>query len=315
MLLSGAIVDRLLGSQKPKADRGSSRLLVLHKDTGDVEHAMFADIGKYISGDLWVNESALDRCRMSANRKNRRDWIIFAKKIGDRRWRVCQEDGEPDFKTGETFDLADGTVCYVMGTTGYWAEVSVDRTPEWAIWGTVPLLSGVERPTDETDVSAYEAPWARIHGSKTLATAGVHFTNDTLKGFTLKPICLHIVYNSLSVIREEEVDEHDLPAEEYSINTPPPEGMRVTAVGTTVARALETWAATGSKSGWTNLFIKPPYEFKAVESLVTNFHMPGDSLFVMCACLAGLDNLLVAYGEAVKEDYDFGFFGDSMLIL
>jgi S-adenosylmethionine:tRNA ribosyltransferase-isomerase len=315
MQLSDAIWKRLMDWQKPKEDRASSRLLVLHKDTGDVEHKAFTDISSFIKGELWVNESSLARCRLKALRGNGREtWLVFVNKLADERWRV-QMEGEPDFKDGECFSLLDGTVCKVMGTNGYWAEVITSQAPDFDAFGTVPLLAGVERPRDERDVTAYEPLWAHVPGSKTLGTAGIHFSRDILEKFSLRRVTLHITYNSTSTITEEEVDRHQLPAEEFAIESPPAQGQKVVAVGTTVARALETWAADGRRSGWTGLFIKPPYEFKAVESLVTNFHMPGDSLFVLCAALAGRDLLLHAYVEAVKEDYDFGFFGDSMLIL
>lgn len=306
--------DKMMGWQRPKAKRDSSRLIVLNKETGDVVHDIFPNISKHVGPDLWVNECSLLKCRVKILRSGgRHTWAVFSNKCSPSMWSIYVDGEEPNFRDGELFQLPDGKTASVLGTNGYRADVVVDGEPDFAAYGTVPLFSNIVRPQDEADPSAYSPVYATTPGSRTLATAGIHFTADILKDFNLHRLRLPVVYNSVSLIKEERIEDHEIPTEEYEVKEVP--NGPVTAVGTTVVRALESAMRDSVWEGRTNLFIRPPFAFKAVKSLVTNFHVPGDSLYLMCAALAGKEKLEHAYAEAVKEDYDFGFFGDSMLIL
>lgn len=307
-------MEKFLGWQKPKEERDSSRMLVVHKDTGKIEHTDFKKITSYIGRDIWVNESALMRCRVQISVGGRHYWAVFANKIGKFQWSIYIEDVEPFLKYGDYFQLPDGMVCRVVGTSGYRVDVSVDADPDFAAYGTVPLWPNVVRPQDESDVTEYEPLYATVPGSMTMASAGVHFSEKLLAEFHLHRVCLHVAYGSRSAIEEEDIEDHAVVNEQYEVKEIPPQG-KVVAVGTTTVRALEAAHATGKWSGSTNLFIRPPMKLNVVESLLTNFHLPGDSLFVLCSALAGRENLLRAYDEAISEQYDFGFFGDCMLIL
>jgi len=188
-----------------------------------------------------------------------------------------------------------------------------DREPDLAVVGEPPIPPYFHRPADARDAERYQTVYAAKEGAIAAPTAGLHFTPEILSRLTTRRLVLHVGTGTFKPVKAENVEDHKMEAEYYEIPDPP--AGKVAAVGTTTCRALESWARTGEASGWTELFITPPYEFKVVKSLVTNFHLPKSTLLMMVCALAGRERILSAYEEAIRERYRFFSYGDAMLIL
>lgn len=329
-------------AQHPVEPRDAARLLVLYRRDGRLEHAHFRDLPRYLErGDLLVaNESRVIPARLHGRKRSGgRVEVLLLRRLGERRWQALV--GGERIRAGLEVVLGPPTLPADEGKTlrARVEEVCSDGTrvlafdqavePYLDSLGVMPLPPYIHEPL--ADPERYQTIYARVAGSAAAPTAGLHFTPRLLQqlqeqGVRLAFVVLHIGLDTFRPIEVEEVEVHPIHAEWCQV---PPEaaaavretraaGRRVVAVGTTAVRALETAAQSGEIApyeGWTSLFIYPGYRFRAVDALVTNFHLPRSSLLLLVSAFAGRERVLDAYRQAVEQGYRFYSFGDAMLIL
>lgn len=333
--------DRI--AQHPAPRRDASRLLVLGAD-GAKSHKLFSDLPDLLApGDLLVrNNVRVMPARLLGKRGGggAAEVLLVRRedRDGDEAW-LCLARPANRFKPGREFYFGEDLVGTALGQNGdgqVWMAFSrrgADFLAALEQYGKVPLPPYIERPgkqPSDEDVARYQTTYAKHPGAVAAPTAGLHFTpaiDKRLadKGIGVVELTLNVGPGTFRPIKEEELDRHRMDSEWYDI---PPEtwesvwetrrrGGRVVAVGTTSVRALESAAAAGdgeSLRGWTELFIRPGYAFRAIDGLVTNFHLPGSSLLVLISALAGRTRILETYGEAVAAGYRFYSYGDAMLL-
>jgi S-adenosylmethionine:tRNA ribosyltransferase-isomerase len=321
-------------AQTPAEPRDSSRLLVLHRDTGALEHRIFRDVTDYVkAGDLLVlNQTRVIPARIYAHKATggrvellllrRRDSLSWEALVGGKGLRVGTvvkvEEG-PEAEILEILEGAERLIKFSEPIEPYFSKV-----------GNVPLPPYIHEKL--TDPERYQTVYAREPGSAAAPTAGLHFTPRLLeelqvKGVKIAYVTLHVGLDTFAPVNEENPEEHKIHSEwcEISqdtadqINQTKKSGGRVIAVGTTSVRTLES-AAVGrdtisSYLGPTSLFILPGYEFKVVDAMITNFHLPRSSLIMLVSAFAGREKILETYATAIDEGYRFYSFGDAMLIL
>lgn len=335
-------------AQHPAKKRDRSRLLVLHRAAGEMEHRTFADLADYVGrGDvLVVNDTRVIRARLYGKRDTGGTVeVLLIRPAGRERaesdaraWEAmlnCRgrlRDGETvvfsnDFSATLRGRDERGACVVELHFDGRLTDV-LERT------GRVPLPPYIKRgkfgdPSADEDAERYQTVYAKAPGAVAAPTAGLHFTPELLakvrsKGCDVAAITLHVGPGTFKPVVAENIEDHTVDPEYYSVTCEAAEAVgratRVIAVGTTTCRVLETLAATGadtvaSGEGWTGLFIRPPHEFKAVDCLVTNFHLPRSSLLMLVSAFAGRERILAAYEEAKRRGYRFYSYGDAMLIL
>lgn len=324
-------------AQSPLLDRTSSRLMVLDKKTGKVEHKHFTDILDYLNkGDcLVLNDTKVIPARLLGKRKDTgtKVEILLLKRIDDTTWesivypgkkaRVGNEiyfgDGLLKGKVVEVKE--DGNRIISFAYTGIFEEI-LDKL------GEMPLPPYITEKLE--DKNRYQTIYAKYDGSAAAPTAGLHFTKELLnkieeKGVEIAYVTLHVGLGTFRPVKEDNILDHKMHVEYCNvkkeeadkINKAKKAGNKVIAVGTTSCRTLESFGENGilnygSKD--TGIFIYPGYEFKIVDSLITNFHLPKSTLIMLISALAGKENVLSAYRDAVEEKYRFFSFGDGMLI-
>ncbi|MGI6663130.1 MAG: tRNA preQ1(34) S-adenosylmethionine ribosyltransferase-isomerase QueA [Bacillota bacterium] len=332
-------------AQIPLERRDESRLMVLYRSTGRTEHRRFRDVKEFLRrGDaLVVNDTRVIPARMHGIRATGgKIEVLLLKDLGGDNWECLVRPGHK-VRTGDVFTIADargggqevalrGTV---QGRTGYGGRiVHWDYDGRWedvlARVGQVPLPPYIKAPL--TDPTRYQTVYARNPGSAAAPTAGLHFTPRLLEeieemGVLIEAVTLNVGLGTFRPVKEERVEAHVMHEEYFEIseetaralNDVRRNGGRVFAVGTTVVRSLESSSAEDGRvlpfRGETRLFIYPPYRFKVVDHMITNFHLPKSTLLMLVAAFAGKDNILKAYEEAVALRYRFFSFGDAMLIL
>ncbi|MGB7062872.1 MAG: tRNA preQ1(34) S-adenosylmethionine ribosyltransferase-isomerase QueA [Candidatus Zixiibacteriota bacterium] len=336
-------LPRSLIAQYPAEKRDHSRLLVLDRKSGRIEHRLFYQVIDYLDeGDgLVINQTRVFPARVfGINQKNdRKVEVFFLKEVGTGLWEVLVK---PQKKVPEGSLIAfdqDGLACEILGRTesgSRLAKVSSDGDLFEVLEGIgkVPLPPYIKREPEAGDRNTYQTVYAQETGAVAAPTAGLHFTAELLekiagKGVERIAITLHVGWDSFRPVRVEHPEEHTLASEHFKIDQSSAEkinrikrsGKRIVAVGTTTVRALETAAEHGEtewikpQSGWTKKFIYPPCEFKVVDSLITNFHLPRSTLLLLVSALASRELILKAYQEAVKEKYRFYSYGDAMLVV
>jgi S-adenosylmethionine:tRNA ribosyltransferase-isomerase len=325
-------------AQKPLDQRDMSRLMVLDKKTGDIKHAAFRDVTAYLkAGDcLVLNDTRVMPARLFGYKQNTggRMEFLLLKRIDKDRWEVLVNPGRRA-KIGSKFVFGEGQLAAeVLGSTpagGRIVRFEYEGVFENVLdrLGTMPLPPYIREKLD--DPERYQTVYSREEGSAAAPTAGLHFTRDLLreieqKGIHTAYITLHVGLGTFRPVKAKEVEQHVMHSEYYRIdekacrviNGAIDGGGRIIAVGTTSCRTLET-VASGKRAvpgeGWTDIFIYPGYEFKLVDGLITNFHLPESTLIMLVSALAGRENILRAYSVAVEEKYRFFSFGDAMLIL
>jgi len=325
-------------AQHPIKNREESRLLILDKDTGQVEHRKFKDIIDYLyEGDcLVLNDTRVIPARLFGNREGKDEKIEFLllKNIEGNRWETLVKPGKK-VKPGGRIIFGDGLLIADVlsieedGTRvvefrydGIFEEV-LDRL------GEMPLPPYIKEKLE--DKERYQTVYARHDGSAAAPTAGLHFTKELLrriedKGVSIAYLTLHVGLGTFRPVKVDNIEEHHMHSEYYElgeeaafkINSTREKGGRIVAVGTTSVRTLETVATLEGrivpKKGWTDIFIYPGYEFKAVDCLITNFHLPESTLLMLVSALAGKDKILNAYRIAIENKYRFFSFGDAMFI-
>jgi S-adenosylmethionine:tRNA ribosyltransferase-isomerase len=301
-----------LVAQDPLPRRDGSRLMVLHPD-GRCEHRRFGEIVEFLRNEtVYLNDTRVLRARIRLVRETGgKVEALLVRRLADRRWHALLRAGGR-LKVGERLRVGRARVLLASRQEDFWV-LEFDEEPDLDAIGETPLPPYIRRPANGADRERYQTVFATKEGSIAAPTAGLHFTPEILARLTTKRITLHVGVGTFKPIRSENIEDHRMDPEAYEISEPP-EG-KVVAVGTTTCRTLETWARTGRKAGWTDLFITPGFEFKVVRALVTNFHLPRSTLLLLVCAFAGRERILAAYEEAVREKYRFFSYGDAMLIL
>ncbi len=326
-------------AQTPLTDRTASRLMMLNKETGHIEHKHFYDvIDNLNSGDcLVMNNTRVIPARLYGTKEGSGGKIEFLllKRLELDKWEVILKPGKKA-KVGSRFEFGggllkaevleiidDGNRIVQFEYDGVWEEL-LDKL------GEMPLPPYIKEKL--TDRERYQTVYSKIEGSAAAPTAGLHFTNELLnkietKGVTLAYLTLHVGLGTFRPVSVENVEDHLMHSEYYQIdkeaadkiNSTRQNGGRVIAVGTTSVRTLETVAEQDGtikpSSGNTSIFIYPGYKFKAIDGLITNFHLPESTLLMLVSALAGKENIMNAYKCAVEEKYRFFSFGDAMFIV
>ncbi|MEN8434146.1 tRNA preQ1(34) S-adenosylmethionine ribosyltransferase-isomerase QueA [Clostridium septicum] len=325
-------------AQHPLERRDSSRLMVLDRNTGDVEHKHFHDIIEYLNeGDTIVlNNTRVMPARLIGEKEGTGGKIEFLllKRIEGDKWECLAKPGKKA-KIGQKFVFGSGKLnCEVIDIIeegNRIIEFSYEGIFEQVLdeLGEMPLPPYITERLEDRE--RYQTVYSKEKGSAAAPTAGLHFTEELLneikaKGINIAYLTLHVGLGTFRPVKAETIDEHVMHSEYYSLDEKDAEiindtkirGNRVISVGTTSTRTLETIANEDGlvrpKSGWTNIFIYPGYKFKVVDNLITNFHLPESTLIMLVSALAGKENVMNAYKEAVEEKYRFFSFGDSMFI-
>lgn len=327
-------------AQHPLADRTASRLLVLHKETGNILHQHFTNlIDHLVPGDVLVlNDSRVLPARLIGEKEGTgaKIEVLLLKSLGEDRWETLVKPGKR-VKPGTVVVFGDGLLrCICEESTDMGGRI-VRFSYEGIFYeilerlGTMPLPPYIHEQLE--DQERYQTVYARERGSAAAPTAGLHFTKEYLeqiaaKGVHITTITLHVGLGTFRPVSADRVEEHVMHAEYYEIsqetadvvNAAKEEGRRVIAVGTTSCRTLETvGSAHGGRlaatSGWTDIFIYPGYSFSIIDGMLTNFHLPKSTLVMLVSALAGKENILNAYKSAVEQEYRFFSFGDAMLII
>lgn len=325
-------------AQDPLEDRSSSRLMILNRQSGEIEHSVFKNVVNELhEGDcLVINDTRVIPARLFGEKEDTGAGIevLLLKRMENDVWETLVKPGRKA-KPGTVISFGEGilkgTVTDVVEEGNRLIQFSYEGIFEEILdrLGQMPLPPYITHTLK--DKNRYQTVYAKHDGSAAAPTAGLHFTKELLadieaKGVTIAHVTLHVGLGTFRPVKVEEITEHHMHSEFYmieeseaeKINNTKVNGGRVIAVGTTSCRTLESAAdARGhieAKSGWTDIFIYPGYEFKIIDALITNFHLPQSTLIMLVSALAGRENVLNAYNEAVREGYRFFSFGDAMLI-
>ncbi len=325
-------------AQEPAVDRSSSRLMLVDKNKGFIEHKIFSDLPDYLnSGDcLVLNDTRVIPARLIGVREDTGGKIEFVllNNVKEDIWEVILKPGRKA-KPGNRFvfgnnelraeiiEVVEGGNRFVrFEYDGIFQEV-LDRV------GIVPLPPYITKKLD--DPEKYQTVYSKYRGSAAAPTAGLHFTPELLdkiakKGVNIAYLTLHVGLGTFRPVKDENVENHIMHSEFYKINSKTADiinstranGGRIISVGTTSCRVLETVSSDDgyvkASEGWTNIFIYPGYRFKIVDALITNFHLPESTLIMLVSALAGRENILNAYKTAIAEKYRFFSFGDATFI-
>ena len=334
-------------AEYPSDQRDESRLMVLHRDSGKIEHKTFKDVIDYFEdGDSFVlNNTKVFPARLMGNKEKTgaRIEVFLLRELSreQRLWDVLVDPARK-IRIGNKlyFGDDDSLVAEVIDNTtsrGRTLRFLFDGTYEefrekLLELGQTPLPRYIKRDEEDFDKDRYQTIYAKNVGAVAAPTAGLHFSKHLLKrlqikGVNLAELTLHVGLGTFNPVEVEDLSKHKMDSEELMINdevvkivnTTKQNKRKVCAVGTTVMRGLESSvSSTGTLNpyvGWTHKFIFPPYEFSIANALITNFHMPKSTLLMMVSAFAGYDFMMEAYNEAVKEKYRFYSYGDAMLIL
>ena len=334
-------------AQYPAKFRDESRLMVVHKKTGEIEHRTFKDILEYFDdGDVFIfNDTKVFPARLYGNKEKTgaRIEVFLLRELNEdlRLWDVLVDParkirignklyfGEDDSMVAEVIDNTTSR----GRTLRFLYDGPHDEFKE-ALYklGEAPLPNFINRPVEEDDAERFQTIFAKNEGAVTAPTAGLHFSRELMKrmeirGIDFAFITMHAGLGNFRDIDVEDLTKHKMDSEQMfveadacrTVNKAVDAGKRICAVGTTVMRTIETAVGTDGHlkefEGWTNKFIFPPYEFSVATSMVTNFHLPYSTVLMLVAAYGGYDLIMRAYDEALKEGYRFGTYGDAMLIL
>lgn len=325
-------------AQHPAAQRDHSRLLVMDKFTGAVEHRVFRDIVNYLhAGDVLVlNNTKVIPARIFGVKEGgtAKIEVLLLKRDDDlpNTWEVLVHPGKRA-KVGTVIDFGEGRLKgEVIANTSAGRKVTFhfDGIFEEILeeLGTMPLPPYIHEQLE--DQNRYQTVYAKVDGSAAAPTAGLHFTTELLEtlrqnGIEIEEVLLHVGLGTFKPVSEEDIEDHEMHSEYYEIsqetadriNKAKAEGRRIISVGTTSTRALESAAKDGrlqAGSGWTNIFIYPGYKWQIIDGLITNFHLPKSTLMMLVSALSTREHILAAYREAVAQRYRFFSFGDAMFI-
>ena len=325
-------------AQHPLEKRDASRLMVLDKNTGVIEHKSFHNVIEYLNeGDtLVLNNTRVMPARLIGEKEGTGGKIEFLllKRIEGDKWECLAKPGKRA-KIGQTFTFGEGKLkCKVIDIIeegNRIIEFSYEGIFEQVLdeLGEMPLPPYITEKLDDRE--RYQTVYSKEKGSAAAPTAGLHFTNELLeeiksKGINIAYLTLHVGLGTFRPVKVDDINEHIMHSEYYHldkenadiINETKKRGNRIIAVGTTSTRTLETIGDENGfvreQSGWTDIFIYPGYKYRVIDELITNFHLPESTLIMLVSALAGKENVMNAYNTAVKERYRFFSFGDSMII-
>ncbi|MFA4888295.1 MAG: tRNA preQ1(34) S-adenosylmethionine ribosyltransferase-isomerase QueA [Candidatus Omnitrophota bacterium] len=315
-------------AQYPLKERDSARLLVLERQTGKIRHSVFKEIGEFLHQNdlLALNDTKVVTCRLKGKKRTggRVELLLISRKQG----LVFRSLIQPSrTKVGEKIFFDNEEISAIVSAKN---EITFYADNAEAVYnlGVIPLPPYIKREPEELDVVYYQTVYAAKDGAIASPTAGLHFTPQLLeqlksRGIGTAYLTLQVGYGTFKPVKIEDITAHKMEPENFCI----PDGMidkikvakdkfaRIVAVGTTSLRALETFASSGAKEGETSLFIYPGYKFKLADCLLTNFHLPRTTLFMLACAFGGEKIIKQAYQEAIKEKYRFYSYGDAMLIL
>ncbi len=331
--------DELI-AQYPVEKRDESRLLVVNRKNDNISHHTFRDLPEFLrKGDcLVINETKVFPARLMGTKEktDAQVEIFLLRELESSLWEVLVKPARK-VRVGNRLSLTDDLYCDVIDNT-----VSGGRVVRFNYNGNFfsivqklgrsPLPPYIKREPEDLDKERYQTIFAKVRGAVAAPTAGLHFTEELVKtsksrGVRVVPIVLHVGLGSFRPVMVEDLSRHKMDSEYYEvyeesariINETKSNGGKVIAVGTTSVRALETAVTSDNmvktEKGWTDKFIYPPYLFKIVDALITNFHLPCSTLLMLASAFAGQELITAAYREAVNEKYRFYSYGDAMLIL
>ncbi len=329
--------DRI--AQQPAAQRDASRLMIVRRHENNIEHATFRDLPALIpKGDAIVlNTTRVYRARLLGTRDSGAPAeVLLLKPLGDDRFEAMVHPGGK-LKPGRRVHVSPDLEIEILEATERRTRVVHLRSTlpvhqAIELYGHTPLPPYIERPDETADSERYQTVYARESGSVAAPTAGLHFTDELLsdlagRGVKRADVLLHVGAGTFKPVEVEDPAEHVMHEESYSLpaesaatlNETRQDGGKIWAVGTTSVRVLETVAAGGgafaSRSGETRIFIRPPHDFRAVDHMITNFHLPRSTLLMLVAAFAGYDLIMRAYREAIDKGYRFYSYGDAMVIV
>lgn len=334
-------------AQHPAKKREESRLMVIHRETGKIENKTFRDIMEYFDDkDVFVvNNTKVFPARMYGRKEKTgakiEVFLLRELNKANKLWDVIVDPARK-IRVGNKlyFGDSDELVAEVIDNTTsrgrtikfLWDKTDEDFRQMLEIMGETPLPKYIKRKPEEEDKERYQTVYAKYEGAVAAPTAGLHFSKELIKrleiqGIRFAEVTLHTGLGTFRPIEVEDLSKHKMDAEYYKIdetaceivNKAKEKNHRICSIGTTTMRAMET-SYTAQKllkpsEGWTNHFIHPPYNFNIADSLVTNFHLPKTSLYIMACAFAGYDLMMEAYKKAIKDKYRFFSYGDAMLIL
>ena len=332
----------------PVENRDESRLMVLHKDTGEIEHKMFKDILEYYDdGDVLImNNTKVFPARMYGNKEKTgaKIEVFLLRELNSDSllWDVLVDPARK-IRIGNKLyfgDDDDELVAEVIDNTTsrgrtlrFLFDGAHDEFREKLFsFGEMPIPRYIGRESEDIDNERYQTIYGKEEGAVAAPTAGLHFSRELLKRFEIKgvdfaEVTLHVGLGTFRPVEVEDITKHKMDSEQIMISDEAARMVsqakdnkkRICAVGTTSMRTIESSVSTENRlkpyRGWTNKFIYPPYEFSIADSMVTNFHMPGSTLLMMISAFGGYDNVMNAYKVAIKEKYRFLSYGDAMLII
>jgi S-adenosylmethionine:tRNA ribosyltransferase-isomerase len=315
-------LPRELIAQRPPEHRDDSRLMVLRRDSQGIEHQQFDELKTFLQqGDLLVlnNTQVLPARRFSDDGAVE---FLFLERLAPCRWKCLVSPGRK-MRIGATVKLDNVSLCVDKITPEGERIVVLNKDIDLYSGGSMPLPPYIRRDSDIEDAARYQTVFAQAPGALAAPTAGLHFTSEILNEIPHTFVTLHVGTGTFLPVRSENVTEHRMHAERFSISSFAAGRInsagRIVAVGTTVVRVLESAERTDGnlvpQEGSTDIFIYPPFQFRAVGALLTNFHLPRSTLFMLVSAFAGREFLLRAYQEAICERYRFYSYGDCMLIL
>ena len=328
-------------AEYPSPRRDQSKLLVLHRDTGEIEHKKFFEVTDYMRKNdlLLINNTRVFPARLFAtkDKTEAKVEVFLLRELNENLWEVMVRPARK-VRIGNKLELAPNVFCDVIDNTvsgGRVVRFEYEGDDIYSVIeriGISPLPPYIKRESEKKDKIRYQTVYADRRGAVAAPTAGLHFTQGLLdkierKGVKKETITLHIGLGTFRPVQVEDLNRHQMDSEYFevsleaamAINTARKKRRKVIAVGTSTIRAIETVAVSGfqvsPKRGWTDKFIYPPSNFQMIDAMITNFHQPQSTLLMMVSAFAGLDLILKAYKEAKKKDYRFLSYGDAMLIL
>jgi len=315
-------LPRELIAQRPLERRADSRMMVLYRAEQAIEHRRFRELKTFLrTGDLLV----LNDTRVLPARRFSDDGAVeflLLERLGPNRWKCLVKPGRK-MRIGATTKIDSIALRVEEVTADGERIVALDKDSDLYAGGSMPLPPYINRPSDEKDAARYQTVFADSTGAVAAPTAGLHFTPEILGEIPHTFVTLHVGPGTFLPVRSDNIAEHRMHAERFSISPEAAnkinDARRLIAVGTTTVRTLESARFKDgevlAREGATDLFIYPPYHFRAVDVLLTNFHLPCSTLLMLVSAFAGHDFLLGAYEEAIRERYRFYSYGDCMLIL
>ncbi len=313
--------DELIAS-RPLEVRCGSRMMVIHRDSGKIEHRMFTDFPQYMTADdlLILNDTKVIPARVFSNDGGIE--LVVTDRISDTLWECMVRPGKK-MKLGRTVEVGDGSGKVIEILENGNRLIEWNHAMDIHEHGSLALPHYMGRDSDGADLDRYQTTFAREEGAIAAPTAGLHFTPEMLEKFNHDFLTLHVGVGTFRPVKAEKITDHEMHSERYSLSAQTAENInsapRVTAVGTTCTRVLESLGRENPKlqacAGETDIFIYPGFKFTIVDRLLTNFHLPKSTLIMLVSAFAGKDLIMEAYRQAVEQKYRFYSYGDCMLIL